>query len=243
MFLVNFLYMLDRCFQSYCSELRAYESDPDPILSARASSMRPWMGRFIEEAVTRWLGTGVVPQFSSPTSMSGAQAGRVVDLSGGIGGPGGRARGGQGGRAGDRAGGAAGVAGQGAAERAGAGGAGGASPEWHKEMPSGEYVEDWKIPGGRGFFAYFGGPHPVERLNKLPKVSHHRSGRPAPLCLRYQLENVKCSRGSRCGLSHIRPRDIKREDYDKITSHLRSVYALAPQAFDRAEQPGHGPRN
>jgi hypothetical protein len=203
--------------------------------------MATWMGKFIEEAIARWLVTGVVPQFSSPTSMSGAQVGRVVDLSGGGGGPGGRGRGvHQGGRAGEQAGGAAAFVGQGAAER----GAGGVDQDWHKEMPSGEYVAEWQIPGGRGFFAYFGGPNAVERLNILPKVTHHRSGgRPAPLCLRYPLENVKCTRGNRCGLAHIRPRDLRRADHDKITAHLRMVYASSPQPMDRAEQPVQGLSN
>jgi hypothetical protein len=240
MFLVSFLYMLDRSCQSYCLELRGFEFEQDPILAARANNMNTWMGKFIKDAVPKWLVTGIVPQFSSPTSMSGAQVGRVVDLTVG-GGPGGRGRGGQGGRAADRAGGAAGAGGQhGAADRAAGGAVGGADQAWHKEMPGGEYVAEWQIPRGREFLAYFGGPNPVERLNKLPKVTHHRSGRPAPLCLRYQLENVKSGRGTRCGLAHIRPREIRRADHEKVTAHLRSVYAQPPQPAARADQPGPG---
>jgi hypothetical protein len=67
-----------------------------------------------------------------------------------------------------------------------------------------------------------------------------RKGQP-PLCLglRYQLENVKCGRGTRCGLAHIRPRDIRRADHE-VTAHLRLLYAQPPQPAARANQLGPG---
>jgi hypothetical protein len=59
----------------------------------------------------------------------------------------------------------------------------------------------------------------------LPYVQHHKTKRPAPICLKYQLGNgVKCKRGADCVLAHVRPRDLSSEDYQQITEHLKKVF-------------------
>ena len=97
----------------------------------------------------------------------------------------------------------------------------GNSPGWHSELPSDECVKEWRLPSGRKLADFFG-PHKKENLVGLPKVTHHKSGRPAQPCLRYQLE--KCRQGVGCPFAHIRPKDIPRDVHDAITSHIKGVY-------------------
>ncbi len=103
-------------------------------------------------------------------------------------------------------------------------GAGEGHPDWWYELGSEECVRDWAIPHGKKFGDYFG-PHKKENVVGLPFVQHHRTKRPAPICLKYQLGNgVKCKRGVDCALAHIRPRDIASEDHQQITEHLKKVF-------------------
>jgi hypothetical protein len=214
-FLLNYLYMLDRVFQAFCKELRRYESEPDPILYARAVNGEGWMDRMIESATQPWIVQGILPSFASPLVLQGRTSlDGVVDISG----TGGKQRGGPG------VGGGVGAAarkGGGAGNAAPAGNVAG-GPAWHKELPGDEVVQEWRLPTGKRMADFFG-PHKKENLVGIPKVSHHRTGRPAPLCLRFQLG--KCRQGAGCVLSHIRPQEIPRDTRDAITSHLKGIYA------------------
>jgi hypothetical protein len=217
-FLLKYLYMLDRVFQAFCNELRRFEKEPDPIQDARVVIGEGWMEHLINEPVKPWVIQGMLPAFASPLALQGkTPSDGVFDLSGA-----GKNRGGQGG---------AGIGGVGAAAagapRRGGGAAGkqapanGDSPGWHRELPDSEHVQEWRLPAGKKLADFFG-PHKKENITGLPKVVHHKTGRPSQPCLRYQLE--KCRQGAGCPFAHIRPRDIPREVHDVITSHIKGVY-------------------
>ena len=215
-FLLKYLYMLDRVFQAFCNELRRFEKEPDPIQDARVVVGEGWMEQLINEPVRPWVIQGVLPAFASPLALQGKTPSEgVFDLGGA-----GKIRGGQGGGAGG-----GGVAA--AARRKGGGAAGkqapadGDAPSWHKELPDGEHAQEWKLPAGKRLADFFG-PHKQENLKGLPKAAHHRTGRPSQPCLRYQLE--KCRQGAGCPFAHIRPRDMPREIHDAMTSHIKGVY-------------------
>ena len=217
-FLLNYMYMLDRVFQAFCKELRRFEKEPDPIQDASVAVGARWMERMIAEPIQSWVILGTIPTFSPPLILRGKSPSKgIMDLH----------------EAGKRHGAAVGggaVAGGGGAggaprqgKRAGrpAQAADGDSPGWHSELPSDECVKDWRLPSGKKLADFFG-PHKKENLTGLPKVAHHKSGRPAQPCLRYQLE--KCRQGAGCPFAHIRPKDIPRDVHDAITSHIKGVY-------------------
>ena len=106
-------------------------------------------------------------------------------------------------------------------------GAGELLPDWWYELGSDECIREWAVPHGKKFGDYFG-PHKKENVVGLPFVQHHKTKRPAPICLKFQLGNagVKCKRGADCALAHIRPRDISSEDYRQITEHLKKVFQI-----------------
>lgn len=213
-FLLNYMYMLDRVFQAFCKELRRFEKEPDPIQEASAVVGDGWMEKMIAEPIQKWVIQGQIPIFASPLILRGKSPSKgVMDLS----------------EAGKK---------QGVAIGAGApiGGAprqgrkagrqvpllpDGNSPLWHSELSSDECVKDWRLPSGKKLADFFG-PHKKENLVGLLKVMHHKSGRPAQPCLRYQLE--KCRQGAGCPFAHIRPKDIPRDIHDAITSHIKGVY-------------------
>ena len=220
-FLLKYLYMLDRVFQAFCDELRQFEKEPDPIQDARVVVGEGWMEKLINEPVRPWVIQGMLPAFASPLALQGKTPSEgVFDLSGA-----GKNRGGHGAAAGAVVG-AAAAAG---APRRGGGGAGKQqaqgnnddSPGWHRELPDSERAQEWRLPAGKKLADFFG-PHKKENITGLPKVIHHKTGRPSPPCLRYQLE--KCRQGAGCPFAHIRPRDIPREVHDAITSHIKGVY-------------------
>ena len=102
--------------------------------------------------------------------------------------------------------------------------AGEAYPDWWSELSSEDCVREWSIPQSKKFGDYFG-PHKKDNVVGLPFVQHHRTKRPAPICLKYQLGNgVKCKRGADCALAHIRPRDLTSEEHQQITEHLKKVF-------------------
>jgi len=217
-FLLNYMYMLDRVFQAFCKELRRFEKEPDPIQDASAAVGERWMEKMIAAPIQSWVILGTIPTFSSPLILRGKSPSKgVMDLNE-AGKKHGAAAGG-GAVAGGGAGGAPPRQGKKAGRPAQA--ADGDSPGWHSELPSDECVKDWRLPSGKKLADFFG-PHKKENVVGLPKVAHHRSGRPAPPCLRYQLE--KCRQGAGCPFAHIRPKDIPRDVHDAITSHIKGVY-------------------
>jgi hypothetical protein len=217
MFLLNYMYMLDRVFQAFCKELRRFEKEPDPIQDARAVVGEVWMEKMISTPIQSWVIQGTIPTFASPLILRGkSPSNGVLDLNE-AGKKHGAAIGG-----GAAAGGGAGVTPR-QGKKAGrpVPAADGESPKWHRELSEDECVKDWRLPTGKRLADFFG-PHKKENMVGLPKVAHHKSGRPMQPCLRYQLE--KCRQGAACPFAHIRPKDIPRDVHDAITSHIKNVY-------------------
>ena len=217
LFLLNYMYMLDRVFQAFCQELLKYEQEEDPIQVAKLSGARGWMEKLVEGPVQSWLVAGTVPLYSSPSAWDDKKLGDgLVDL-------------------------------HGAKHRAVAGGGGGAgaaqSPgakkrkvekssddgkekAWHRALDPDEYIKEWSLPEGeeRNFFNYFS-PSKPENFYGFPKVAHHKTGRPAHICIRYIIGNGPgCSRGISCLRSHIRMNDLSTEEKSTITKQLKKVY-------------------
>jgi hypothetical protein len=219
MFLLNFLYMLDRIFQQFCSELRRHFDEPDPVLAARQNQAYGWMERQIERLMSDWIVLGTVPSLSSPLAWKGKSIeDGVVDISNlkradsrESSGPRNNRKGGK---------------------KAGNAGGGGGAPQGRgqdqpgsKELASDEYVHEWRLPIGKRFNDFFTREH-TSNFVGLPLAPHHKTGEPRPLCLRYQIQNgPKCRRGMGCYMTHIRPADIPREDKDTITIRLKQIYS------------------
>ena len=86
MFLVNYMYMLDRVFQAFCQEMLKYEQEEDPIQVARATGAKGWMERLVEGPFNAWLVAGTVPLYSPPSAWDDRKFGEgLVDLHGGKG--------------------------------------------------------------------------------------------------------------------------------------------------------------
>jgi hypothetical protein len=216
-FLLNYMYMLDRVFQAFCKELRRFEKEPDPIQDASVVVGDGWMEKMIAEPIQRWVIQGMIPTFASPLILRGKSPSKgVMDLH-----EAGKKQGAAVGGGAAAGGGAGGTPRQGKKAGRLAPAADGNSPGWHSELPSDECVKDWRLPSGKKLADFFG-PHKKENLVGMPKVTHHKSGRPAQPCLRYQLE--KCRQGAGCPFAHIRPKDIPRDVHDAITSHIKGVY-------------------
>ena len=217
LFLLNYMYMLDRVFQAFCQELLKYELEEDPIQVAKISGARGWMEKLVEGPVQSWLVAGTVPLYSSPSAWDDKKLGDgLVDLHGSKN----KAAGGGGG-------------GAGAAQSPGAkkrkidrSSDDGKEKAWHRALDTDEYIKEWFLPEGeeRNFFNYFS-PSKPENFYGFPKVAHHKTGRPAHICIRYIIGNGPgCSRGLSCLRSHIRMNDLSPDEKNTITKQLRKVY-------------------
>ncbi len=212
-FLVNFLYTLDRIFQHFCGEMKKYINEPDPIQVAKDAGAQRWMEKLVETPIQTWRATGAVPIYSPPSSWDDRKLGEgVVDLSSGKG----RALSGGGGSA------ASPSPKKKKVER------GSDDPKeepWHRSLEPGEFIKDWNVPSSGKFFQFFNPDRP-ENFVGLPLVPHHRTGRKAYVCVRYIVENGPgCRLGLRCNRSHIRMSDLSQEEKDTITTHMKEVYA------------------
>lgn len=198
LFLVNYLYMLDRTFQDFCLRMLDFEWEAQPAQAAKARGVHLIMERNIIEVMKPWMVNRIVPQFSAPIKLQGkAASDGVVDLVGGGPGRSGEARSKQYGKNGDTG-------------KADSG-----------KLAQQELVKEWQLPQGKEFADFFGIDHPGN-LSGLPKFKHHRTGRMERLCLRYQ--QASCLRGIHCKTAHIRPSEMSRKDKDTITSHLQEVF-------------------
>jgi len=215
-FLLNYLYMLDRIFQSFCKEIKTYMEEQDPIIYASHVRGEGWMNRMVENAIQPWLVQGLLPSFQPPLILSGATfAEGVFDLQGG---PKSKAK------SASASGKSTSKAKAAAKKEGSSGGSSGGSPSWHSELPAGEYVSDWRLPSGKVMSDFFG-PHNKSNTEGVPRVPHHRGGRPSAICLRYQIENgPKCRNGANCILAHIKPSDMPPEAREAMNRHMRTVY-------------------
>jgi hypothetical protein len=218
MFLFNYLYLLDRMFQRFCREIRECKDEQDPVLALKDSIKGDrWMKEMINQALEplvvygKELGLRPPIKLQDRSSLSG-----LIDMthSGSRGNPTNK-------RPAENQDGGGRTTGKAARRKVGAGDA---QHEWWYELSGDEVVPEWAIPHGKKFGDYFG-PHKKENVAGLPYVLHHKTKRPAPICLKYQLGNgVKCKRGADCALAHIRPRELTSEEYQQITDHLKKVF-------------------
>ena len=217
MFLLNYMYMLDRVFQAFCQELLKYELEEDPIQVARLTGAQGWMAKLVDGPVQSWLVAGTVPLYSAPSAWDDRKFSEgLVDLHGSKG----RAAGGGGGGASSP------VAKKRKVERAADENK---EKAWHRALDPDEYVKEWFLPegDGRNFFSYFSPSKPENYLG-FPKVAHHKTGRPAHICLRYIIGNGPgCSRGLSCLRSHVRMTDLSVDEKSTITKQLKKVYGAA----------------
>lgn len=215
LFLFNYLYLLDRMFQRFCQEIRECSQEQDPVLTLHdILKGDQWMREMINQAMEpliifgKELGLRPPLKLQERSSLAG-----LIDMSQiGKGNPNKRPAEHQdgGGKAGGKY----------ARRKLG----GDAHPDWWTELGNEDLVQEWAIPQSKKFGDYFG-PHKKENVVGLPFVQHHKTKRPAPICLKYQLGNgVKCKRGADCALAHIRPRDLASNEYQQITDHLKRVY-------------------
>ena len=217
LFLFNYLYLLDRMFQGFCREIRECTQEQDPVLTLKEVVKGDrWMKEMLNQAMEplilfgKELGLRPPLKLQERSSLAGlidmSQIGKNNsnnkrqaehhDIGGKAGGKHGRRKLG-----------------------------GDAQPEWWNELSNEDYVREWAIPPAKKFGDYFG-PHRKENVVGLPYVQHHKTKRPAPICLKFQLGNgVKCKRGAECALAHIRPRDLASKEYQQITEHLKRVYS------------------
>lgn len=217
LFLFNYLYLLDRMFQRFCREIRECNQEQDPVLTLQdvLRGGGRWMKEMINQAMEpllifgRELGLRPPLKLQERSSLAG-----LIDMSQiGKSNPNKR-------QAENQDGGGKAAGGKFARRKVG----GEAHPEWWSALSHDDYVREWAIPQSRKFGDYFG-PHKKENVVGLPYVQHHKTKRPAPICLKYQLGNgVKCRRGADCALAHIRPRDLSSEEYQQVTDHLKKVF-------------------
>lgn len=216
MFLLNYMYMLDRVFQSFCQELLKYENEEDPVQMAKISGAQGWMEKMIEGPFRTWLVAGTVPLYSAPSAWDDRKFGEgLIDLHGAKG----RAAGGGGGGGGSPQSPAA-------KKRKLDKDEGGKEKAWHKALDQDEYIKDWFLPAGeeKNFFNYFSPSRP-ENFYGFPKVTHHKTGRPSYICVRYIVGNGPgCSRGISCLRSHIRMNDLSANEKSAITKQFKKVY-------------------
>jgi hypothetical protein len=203
-FLLNYLYMMDRVFQSFCESILPYINQQDPIIFFAETKRADYMELLVDDPMDKWFVQGMKLSFQSPLILAGrGSLEGVVELNG----PGKRKSSGEGeGRA---------ISTKGAKKR---------STSEEDELAKEDYVHDWKLPPGKRMSHFFA-PHMKANIAGVPSVPHHHTGRPTAVCLRYQLENgPKCKRGKGCLLAHIRPSDMSPEAYDALSSHLKRVY-------------------
>ena len=86
---------------------------------------------------------------------------------------------------------------------------------WWTENPS--VRQDWKLPDGKQYRNVFS----PEDLRDWPKVPHHSSGKPRPICIKYQTLG-KCR--AKCHNSHAKPSTIDRNMADDVTSRLQEIF-------------------
>ena len=215
MFLLNYMYMLDRVFQAFCQEMLKYEHEEDPVQVARATGAKGWMERLVEGPFNAWLVAGTVPLYSPPSAWDDRKFGEgLVDLHSGKG------------KGASSGGGSSGPPSSPAAKKRKVekGSEEGKEKAWHRALDQDEYVKDWFIPEGEEFFSYFS-PSKPENFYGFPRVAHHKTGRPAHICVRYIVGNGPgCSRGLSCIRSHIRMNDLSSEEKERITKQFKKVY-------------------
>ena len=211
-FLINYLYMLDRTFQDFCLRMLDFQMDASPAQSAREQGMHQLMESNILEAMKPWIVNRIVPNFSAPINLQGKSVAEgVVDLHGFTTGT---APGNSRGRNGDSRTKITVKDNEANKQEIGA---------WVSSLPLSEYVKEWQLPPGTNFSDYFG-PNNQGSTTGIPKFKHHRTGRMERLCLRFQLANCRCVKGTYCRLAHVLPSEMPRKDKDIISTHLQDLF-------------------
>jgi len=204
MFLFNYLYLLDRVFQAFCEEIQKQSGSADPIRAFLSVRKATFMEDLIEGPLLLWLVQGIRLSLQPPLLLAGRETlAGIVDLN------------------------------QGSSNR-GKPGSGGKSPrtrsaqgelseEGQASLKAEERVAEWQLPEGKDMGSFFN-PHQKDNTRPVPRVTHPHTGRPAQICLRYQIGREGCRFGKGCAMAHVRPKDIPAAAREKLTNHLRKVY-------------------
>jgi len=204
MFLVKFIYLLDTTFQGFCRKLLTYSDKENPIQSA-ARRLEGYQADVIYEAIRKTVSHGVVPaDLPVPLLFQRGIAAEEGELMGANPwkAPKGEVKGGA-------------TAGADTREVS-------KHPEWFKKNPNPE--ASWELPMGKTFGGVFGGDLGKENQKGFPKFKHHVSGKPAFLCMAYQVKG-NCKRGASCFNSHIPPPKMVEADRKRVSERLKEVYA------------------
>jgi hypothetical protein len=72
LFLLNYLYLLDRVFQSFCKEVRKFSDRTDPVLDCnQGGRLEGWMGRRISQTMADMFTLGITPLLTAPLALEG----------------------------------------------------------------------------------------------------------------------------------------------------------------------------
>ena len=91
-------------------------------------------------------------------------------------------------------------------------------PEWWSVNTS--VVPEWALPDGKQYGDYF--RVGTENLKDWPLFAHHKTGKPRPMCVKYQVLG-KCR--ATCMNAHVKPTAIDRKDHDAVTARLQKIYS------------------
>jgi hypothetical protein len=200
---VKFAYLLDRAFQNFVQNLGDYHNSRDPIARAK-KRLRGQQVRDIDAAMSGFK-TGALSQLFLPRTLKGETPAKAHPSKDG------------------------GAAGSGTKEKETPRGddtsKGKQTAEaWWSKNPS--PVAAWKIPEGKNFKDFFDWNVDALKPNSdnWPKFkAHHprQQGRPAHLCLKYQVVG-RCS--SSCKKAHIVPENITTDDRKLMDEKFTTIY-------------------
>ncbi|NER25731.1 MAG: hypothetical protein F6J96_34580 [Symploca sp. SIO1C2] len=95
------------------------------------------------------------------------------------------------------------------------------TPRWFRMNPA--PITEWAVPQGRRFGEFFNIFQQPENFEGFPHVRHHVNGRPAAICIKYQVKG-RCDKGPNCHKAHIHPRNISEADRIQIKQRLEQIY-------------------
>jgi hypothetical protein len=197
MFMVKFIYLLDRVFQNFVNRLGSFYQTKDPIRAAR-SRLRESMEEEIDDAM-RGFAAGAYPNLSLPVVIMSPDS-HDDDASDGDKKPPGKKK-----KPPDTDPAPADV------------------PDWHTKNPS--QVQAWCLPSGKNFSDFFNTRDEALKANftDFPKFKHHRKSVVGlkPLCAKYQVAG-RCRGG--CPYAHVPPGNMNPAKKEEVTARFKQIY-------------------
>jgi hypothetical protein len=170
---------MDRVFQSFCESIQLYINQQDPITFFAETKRADYMESLVDDPMEKWFVQGMRLSFQPSLILTGRSSLEgVVDLNG----------------SGQRK---SSVEGEGRSS-SNKGTRRRPSSEEDEGLSKEEYVQEWLLPPGKRVSHFFA-PQMKTNLAGIQRIPHHQSGRPAEVCLRYQIE--KCKMGKGCKLN------------------------------------------